>query len=44
MPESAVRRFAERGLTELQMALRFDVSREAMHNRLTDLGLDLAVA
>jgi len=26
------------------MALRFDASREAMHNRLADLGLDLAVA
>ena len=39
MPEKHVRRLAGDGLNEIQMALRFDVSREAMRHRLTYLGL-----
>ncbi len=39
MPESHLRRLAGAGFNEIQMALRFDVSREAMHYRLVDLGL-----
>jgi Zn-dependent peptidase ImmA (M78 family) len=39
MPASEVRRLADEGLTEVQMALRFDVSVEAMRYRLKNLGL-----
>jgi len=39
MPEHHVRRFHDEGLSELQMALRFDVSRDAMGFRLKNLGL-----
>jgi len=39
MPEEHVRRLRKEGLGELQLAMRFDVSREAMHYRLDNLGL-----
>jgi Zn-dependent peptidase ImmA (M78 family) len=39
MPAKYVRRLAEEGLSDLQMALRFDVSLEAMQYRLHHLGL-----
>jgi Zn-dependent peptidase ImmA (M78 family) len=39
MPEKDVRSLAELKLTDVQMALRFDVSLEAMQYRLQNLGL-----
>lgn len=39
MPEDEVRRRHRAGDSEVEMALLFDVSREAMHYRLTNLGL-----
>ena len=39
MPEPEVRAFADLGLDDLEMALRFRVSREAMQFRLKNLGL-----
>jgi Zn-dependent peptidase ImmA (M78 family) len=39
MPAHHVRRLAAEGLTDLQIALRFDVSLEAMQYRLQHLGL-----
>jgi Zn-dependent peptidase ImmA (M78 family) len=41
MPEDEVRRLHGQGKTEIEMALYFDVSREAMHYRLRNLGLGL---
>lgn len=40
MPEELVRRFHHDGLSEIQMALRFDVSRDAMGFRIANLGLN----
>jgi Zn-dependent peptidase ImmA (M78 family) len=40
MPEEQVRRFHRQGYSDIGMALRFDVSREAMGYRLRNLGLD----
>lgn len=37
MPEAEVKVFEELGLSELDMAIRFKVSREAMHYRLENL-------
>jgi Zn-dependent peptidase ImmA (M78 family) len=42
MPKVAVETFLELGLDDLEMALCFVVSREAMQNRLTRLGLEAA--
>lgn len=39
MPESEVRSFALAGMSDLEMAIRFRVSREAMQFRLKNLGL-----
>jgi Zn-dependent peptidase ImmA (M78 family) len=39
MPAKEVRQLAEEGLSDVQMALRFDVSLEAMQYRLQNLGL-----
>ena len=39
MPEAEVRRLQRKGFTDLTMALRFDVSREAMQWRLRNLRL-----
>jgi Zn-dependent peptidase ImmA (M78 family) len=39
MPEDEVKRLHGQGKTEIEMALYFDVSREAMHYRLRNLGL-----
>jgi len=39
MPAKDVRRLVEEGLSDLQMAIRFDVSLEAMQYRLKNLGL-----
>lgn len=39
MPEEHVRRFHRGGLSDIQMALRFDVSRDAMSFRIANLGL-----
>lgn len=39
MPEDEVKTFAELGLDDLEMSLRFKVSREAMKFRLINLGL-----
>jgi Zn-dependent peptidase ImmA (M78 family) len=39
MPESEVRAFADLGLDDLEMALKFRVSREAMQFRMKNLGL-----
>jgi Zn-dependent peptidase ImmA (M78 family) len=39
MPADEVRKLADEGLTDVQMALRFDVSLEAMRFRLQNLGL-----
>jgi len=39
MPEDHVKRLHREGLSDVQMALRFDVSREAMEYRLKNLGL-----
>jgi Zn-dependent peptidase ImmA (M78 family) len=39
MPESEVRMFVELGMTDLEMAIRFKVSREAMQFRLKNLSL-----
>lgn len=39
MPEDEVKRFVEEGLDDLEMAIRFKVSREAMQNRLDNLEL-----
>jgi Zn-dependent peptidase ImmA (M78 family) len=39
MPAEAVRRLTHAGLSDLQLALRFDVSLEAMQYRLRNLGL-----
>jgi Zn-dependent peptidase ImmA (M78 family) len=39
MPEDEVRNFADLGLDDLEMALHFKVSREAMKFRLVNLGL-----
>lgn len=41
MPDEHVRRFHAEGLSDIQMALRFDVSRDAMTFRLLNLGLDV---
>jgi Zn-dependent peptidase ImmA (M78 family) len=40
MPEEDVRRFHREGLSEIQMALRFGVSRDAMSFRIANLGLN----
>jgi len=40
MPEEDVRRFHREGLSDIQMALRFDVSRDAMSFRLANLNLN----
>jgi Zn-dependent peptidase ImmA (M78 family) len=39
MPEKTVRKLRRRGHSELELAVRFDVSREAMHYRLKNLDL-----
>jgi Zn-dependent peptidase ImmA (M78 family) len=39
MPEAHVRRFHRAGMAPFEMAWRFDVSQEAMRNRLQSLGL-----
>jgi Zn-dependent peptidase ImmA (M78 family) len=39
MPESEVRSFSQMGMSDLEMAIKFRVSREAMQFRLTNLGL-----
>lgn len=39
MPEQDVRRFHGKSFSEVAMGIRFDVSREAMHYRLKNLGL-----
>jgi Zn-dependent peptidase ImmA (M78 family) len=39
MPAEHVRRLADEGLRDVQMAIRFDVSLEAMQYRLRNLGL-----
>jgi Zn-dependent peptidase ImmA (M78 family) len=39
MPAAEVRRLANQGMSDLQMASRFDVSVEAMQYRLQNLGL-----
>lgn len=39
MPEEEVRAFAGMGMSDLEMAIRFKVSREAMQFRLKNLGL-----
>jgi Zn-dependent peptidase ImmA (M78 family) len=39
MPARDVRRLHAKGLRELELALHFDVAREVMSRRLTDLGL-----
>jgi Zn-dependent peptidase ImmA (M78 family) len=44
MPEDEVRSFIEAGMDDLEMAIRFKVSREAMQHRLDNLGLTTAVA
>lgn len=40
MPEEHVRRFHREGLSDVQMAFRFDVSRDAMSFRIANLGLN----
>jgi Zn-dependent peptidase ImmA (M78 family) len=40
MPEEHVRRFHRKGLSDIQMALRFDVSRDAMSFRIANLNLN----
>jgi Zn-dependent peptidase ImmA (M78 family) len=42
MPESEVKTFAARGMSDLEMAIRFKVSREAMQFRLKNLELMVA--
>jgi len=44
MPEDDVRSFAEKGMDDLEMAIHFKVSREAMQHRLKNLDLAVAVA
>jgi Zn-dependent peptidase ImmA (M78 family) len=44
MPEDKVRSFVEAGMDDLEMAIRFKVSREAMQNRLNNLGLTTTAA
>lgn len=44
MPEPSVRSFVEAGLDDLEMAIRFQVSREAMQHRLDNLDLRVAAA
>jgi len=44
MPEDAVESFVEEGIDDLEMAIRFKVSREAMQNRLDNLNLTAAAA
>ncbi|HEX3608184.1 MAG TPA: ImmA/IrrE family metallo-endopeptidase [Solirubrobacterales bacterium] len=44
MPEDEVRSFAETGMGDLEMAIRFKVSREAMQFRLKNLGLMTAAS
>ena len=39
MPEDKVKTFVEAGMSDLEMAIQFKVSREAMQNRLTNLDL-----
>jgi Zn-dependent peptidase ImmA (M78 family) len=39
MPDEDVKRLAKEGLGDLEMSIRFGVSREAMHFRLKNLGL-----
>ncbi|HMH47759.1 MAG TPA: ImmA/IrrE family metallo-endopeptidase [Solirubrobacteraceae bacterium] len=39
MPDEDVKRFVEEGLGDLEMSIRFGVSREAMNFRLSNLGL-----
>jgi len=42
MPEDKVRSCVETGMGDLEMAIRFKVSREAMQNRLANLDLTTA--
>lgn len=42
MPEREVRRYAGQGLNDIQLALQFGVSREAMQIRLQNLGIRAA--
>jgi Zn-dependent peptidase ImmA (M78 family) len=44
MPEDEVKSFAEAGMDDLEMAIRFKVSREAMQHRLDNLDLTAATA
>ena len=44
MPENVVRGFVEAGMSDLEMAIRFRVSREAMQNRLVNLELTATAA
>jgi Zn-dependent peptidase ImmA (M78 family) len=44
MPEDEVRSFVEAGMDDLEMAIRFKVSREAMQHRLDNLNLTTAAA
>jgi Zn-dependent peptidase ImmA (M78 family) len=44
MPEDEVRRFVKAGMNDLEMAIRFKVSREAMQHRLDNLDLTTAAA
>ncbi|HWM62928.1 MAG TPA: ImmA/IrrE family metallo-endopeptidase [Solirubrobacterales bacterium] len=44
MPEDKVRSFVEAGMDDLEMAIRFKVSREAMQHRLDNLDLAAAAA
>jgi Zn-dependent peptidase ImmA (M78 family) len=39
MPSDGIRSYLDMGLTDLEMAIRFRVSREAMQHRLRNLGL-----
>lgn len=43
MPEDEIRRFVEAGMSDLEMAIRFKVSREAVQHRLANLELPQAV-
>jgi Zn-dependent peptidase ImmA (M78 family) len=44
MPEDEVKSFVEAGMDDLEMAIRFKVSREAMQHRLDNLDLIAAAA
>ena len=39
MPPDSIRTYRETGLSDLEMAMSFKVSREAMRHRLKNLGL-----